>query len=120
MSRSSELPLVSAEIATNVRLRDFNLVVQRQDELRIKVIANGLPLWSGAQLAVDTTLDSAGQARRHQRLTAGAALRVARKAADSSLVAAPAQPPPSAAIQRPGRLRRPLVSPPLLCERGQC
>ena len=51
---------------------------------RIEVIANGLPLWSGAQLAVDTTLvsalDSAGQARRHQRSTAGAALRIARKA----------------------------------------
>ena len=63
-------------------LRD--LVVQRQDERRIEVIANGLPLWSGAQLAVDTTLvsalDSAGQARRHQRSTAGAALRIARKA----------------------------------------
>ena len=73
-----------ATVATNVLLRDLNLVVQRQDERRIEVIANGLPLWSGAQLAVDTTLvsalDSAGQARRHQRLTAGAALRVARKA----------------------------------------
>ena len=73
-----------ATVATNVLLRDLNLVVQRQDERRIEVIANGLPLWSGAQLAVDTTLvsalDSAGQARRHQRSTAGAALRIARKA----------------------------------------
>ena len=31
----------------------------RQDERRIEVIANGLPLWGGEQLAVDTTLVSA-------------------------------------------------------------
>jgi len=53
-------------------------------ERRIEVVASGLVLWGGAQLAVDTTLvsalDSAGQARRHQRSTAGAALRIARKA----------------------------------------
>ena len=42
---------------TNTLLRDLNLVVQRQDERRIKVIANGngLPRWSGGQLAVDPT-----------------------------------------------------------------
>ena len=76
--------MAGATVATNALLRDLNLVVRRQDERHIEVIANGLPLWSGAQLAVDTTLvsalDSAGQARRHHRLTAGAALRVARKA----------------------------------------
>ena len=32
--------------------------VDRLDDRRIEVIANGLPLWSGAQLAVDTTIVS--------------------------------------------------------------
>ena len=42
--------------------------VARQDERRIEVIANGLALWGGSQLAVDTTLvsplTSAGGPRR--------------------------------------------------------
>ena len=46
--------------------------------------AIGLPLWGGAQLAVDTTLvsplDASGAARRHQRQYRGAALRLARRA----------------------------------------
>ena len=58
--------------------------VHNQDDRRIEVIANGLLLWGGAQLAVDTTLvsalDSAGQLRRQQRSTTGAALRIARRA----------------------------------------
>ena len=73
-----------ATVSTNVLLRDLNLVVHNQDDRRIEVIANGLPLWGGAQLAVDTTLvsalDSAGQPRRQQRSTTGAALRIARRA----------------------------------------
>ena len=51
------------------------------------MIANGLPLWNGCQLAVDTTLVSpltaAGQPRRHQAAAAAAAaaaLRIARRA----------------------------------------
>ena len=71
-----------ATVSTNVFLRDLNLVVHNQDD--IEVIANGLPLWGGAQLAVDTTLvsalDSAGQPRRQQRSTSGAALRIAGRA----------------------------------------
>ena len=39
-------------------VRDLNLQAARQDERRIEVIANGLPLWGGSQLAVDTTLVS--------------------------------------------------------------
>ena len=71
-----------ATVATNVLLCDLNLVVEQQDDRRIEVIANGLPLWGGAQLAVTlvSALDSAGQPRRHQRSTSGAALRVARRA----------------------------------------
>ena len=73
-----------ATVALNVRLRDLNVDVARQDERRIEVIANGLALWGGAQLAVDTTLvsplTSAGAPRRSAGRTAGAALALARKA----------------------------------------
>eukprot|EP00439_Symbiodinium_sp_Y106_P044768 s6206_g5.t1 len=41
-----------ATVAFNVRLRDLNVDVARQDERRIEVIANGLALWGGSQLAV--------------------------------------------------------------------
>ena len=59
----SALPPASAgrpvpPFALNVRLRDLNVDVARQDERRIEVIANGLALWRGSQLAVDTTLVS--------------------------------------------------------------
>ena len=41
---------------TNTRVADLNLAqVTRQDDRRIEVIANGLNLWGGAQLAIDTT-----------------------------------------------------------------
>ena len=57
---------------------------ERLDDRRIEVIANGLPLWGGEQLAVDTTLvpplDASGAARRHQRQYQGAALGLARRA----------------------------------------
>ena len=63
---------------------DLNVVPVRQDERRIEVIANGLPLWGGVQLAVDTTLVSpltaAGMPRRDSGHTAGAALCVAERA----------------------------------------
>ena len=44
-----------AAVATNVLVRNLNLKAARQDERRIKVIANGLSLWGGLQLAVATT-----------------------------------------------------------------
>ena len=63
---------------------DLNVDVARQDERRIEVIANGLELWGGSQLAVDTTLvsplTSSGAPRRAAGRTAGAALAFARKA----------------------------------------
>ena len=72
-----------ATVVANALLRDPNLHTDRADDRRIEVIANGLPLWGGAQLAVDTTLvsalDSSGQPRRHQRRSQGAALRLARR-----------------------------------------
>ena len=70
-----------ATVSTNVLLRDLNTDTKRTDDKRIEVIANGLPLWNGSQLAVDTTLvsplTSAAQPRRDQRTTLGAALRIA-------------------------------------------
>ena len=73
-----------ATVAANVLLRDLNVIAQRHDDRRLEVIANGLPLWGGVQLAVDTTLvsalDASGRPRRHQRRTLGAALRIARLA----------------------------------------
>ena len=47
-----------ARVATNVFLRDMNVDVPLADGRRIEVLANGLPLWQGAQAAVDTTLVS--------------------------------------------------------------
>ena len=47
-----------ARVATNVLLRDMNVDVPLTDGRRIEVLANGLPIWQGAQAAVDTTLVS--------------------------------------------------------------
>ena len=74
-----------ARVTTHTRLADLNVQhVQHIDDRRIEVIANGLALWGGAQLAVDTTLVSpltrAGEPRRRAGRFAGAALTDARKA----------------------------------------
>ena len=73
-----------ARVTTNTRVTDLNLAqVTRQDDRRIEVIANGLNLWGGAQLAIDTTLVSPltrdGQPRRRAGTYAGAALHTARR-----------------------------------------
>ena len=70
---------------THTRLADLNVQhVQHIDDRRIEVIANGLPLWGGAQLAVDTTpvspLTRAGEPRRRAGRFAAAPLHDARKA----------------------------------------
>ena len=74
-----------ARVTTHTRLADLNVQhVQHIDDRRIEVIANGLALWGGAQLAVDATLVSpltrAGEPRRRAGRFAGAALTDARKA----------------------------------------
>ena len=65
-------------------MRDLNVAPCRQDDRCIEVIANGLPLWGGVQVAVDSTLVSpltaAGKPRREGRRAAGAALRHACRA----------------------------------------
>ena len=48
-----------ARVAENVLLQNMNLPgISSRDARQIEVVANGLPLWGGAQLAVDTTLVS--------------------------------------------------------------
>ena len=73
-----------ARVTTNTRIIDLNIDhVDTQDDRRIKVIANGLPLWGRAQLAVDTTLVSpltrAGHPRMRGGQYRGTALREARR-----------------------------------------
>ena len=57
--------------------------LSRVDDRRIEVIANGLPMWGGSQLAVDTTLASpltrSGEPRSRGGTFAGAALQDARR-----------------------------------------
>eukprot|EP00438_Fugacium_kawagutii_P035997 Skav228963 [mRNA] locus=scaffold671:28044:28988:+ [translate_table: standard] len=59
-----------ARVTTHTLLSELNVpTVDRMDNRRIEVIANGLPLHNGAQLAVDTTLASplTSTARPRQR-----------------------------------------------------
>ena len=71
------------ELTTNTLVRDLNVAVSRFDDRRIEVIANGLPLWNGAQLAVDTTivspLTAAGEARSRRDPARPVALLEARR-----------------------------------------
>ena len=73
-----------AVVAVHTLVRDLNVGSVPGDDRRIEVIANGLPLWGGMQLAVDTTLVSAlcstGAPRCYQNRAEGAALRQARRA----------------------------------------
>ena len=48
-----------ARVAENMFLRSMNLQgISARDGRQLEVVANGLPLWGGAQLAVDATLVS--------------------------------------------------------------
>ena len=49
---------VGARVLENQLLKDFNLKEAVEDNRRLKVSAENLPLWSGAQLGVDATLVS--------------------------------------------------------------
>ena len=74
-----------ARVTTNTRLMDLNIDnIQRQDDRRIEVIANGLPPWGGVQLAIDTSLVSpstrASEPRSRAGRYAGAPVQDARRA----------------------------------------
>ena len=47
-----------ARVSVNAFVRDLNIDAAPGDGRRLEVVANGLPLWGGAQIAVDTTLVS--------------------------------------------------------------
>ena len=70
-------------VTTNTLLTDFIDHIHRQDDRRIEVIANGLPISGGAQLAVDTTIFSPlttdGQPRRRAGQYAGTTLTETRR-----------------------------------------
>ena len=72
-----------ATVTTNTLLRDMNLCVHTFDARAIEVLASGLPLHHGAQLAVDITLRSAlgacGGARPNASHTDGAVITFARR-----------------------------------------
>ena len=61
----------------------------RVDDRRIEVIPNGLPMWGGSQLAVDTTLVSpltrSGEPRSRGGTYAGAALQDARRSKEKPI-----------------------------------
>ena len=49
-----------ARVSTNVFVRDLDLLAPNvHDARRLEIVTEGLPLYGGAQLAVDTTLVSA-------------------------------------------------------------
>ena len=71
-------------VATNVLIRDLDLgEFNAFDNLQVEVIADGLTLWQGEQLATDTTLVSPlqgdGSARPRAADHNGAALEAARR-----------------------------------------
>ena len=72
-----------ATVTRNVKLRDMNVQVPATDEREIEVVAAGLSIHHGAQLAVDITLRSAVTSVGAPRTTAatvnGAALTQARR-----------------------------------------
>ena len=73
-----------ARVSTNIFVRDLDVVTARaENHRRIEVIAEGLPVFHGAQLAIDTTLVSPvradGETHRQCQDTDGAALDAARR-----------------------------------------
>ena len=69
-----------ARVATNQFVRDLDLgVPNANDNRRLEVVADGLPLFGGVQLAVDTTLVSAVRGDGGAADRDGVALRRARK-----------------------------------------
>ena len=73
-----------ARVRTNVMVRDMDFLPNDSiDNRRLEVVADGLPLFGGAQLAMDTTLVSAlrrdGTSRPQADSIDGVALAAARR-----------------------------------------
>ena len=74
-----------ARVSSNVLVRDLDILpLDRQDGRKLEVVADGLPLFHGAQLAIDTTIVSPlradGTPRPGSHARGGVALRAARRA----------------------------------------
>ena len=85
-----------ARVRTNKLVRDLNVPrVSVNDQRRIEVIADGLPLYGGAQIAIDTTLVSVltrgGQPRMHSDSQDGVAVEAARRKKETRTYADVAQ-----------------------------
>ena len=63
-----QLAFASARVRTNALVRDMDLGGPVHDSRRLEILVEGLPLYGGVQLAIDTTLVSTlhcdGSARR--------------------------------------------------------
>ena len=73
-----------ARVVTNMMVRDMDLAAPNpNDSRRLEIVADGLPLFGGAQLAIDTTLVSVlhcdGSARARVAHVDSAAVAVARR-----------------------------------------
>ena len=72
-----------ARVSTNIMVRDMDFAVPNPaDSRRIEVLADGLALFGGVQLAIDTLvspLHADGSARPGAAQNGGVALRVARR-----------------------------------------
>ena len=70
-------------MTTNVLVRNMDVAANPGDARRLEVVADGLPMFSGVQLAIDTTLVSAlwcdGSALPRSANVNGAALQAARR-----------------------------------------
>ena len=80
---SNECVGTGGRVSTNVFLQDVALDTVQADGRRLEVVVDGLPLFRGAQLAIDTTLVSPlrGDGQPHRRCADvdGAALDEARR-----------------------------------------
>ena len=81
--RGFPVEVAGARVSTNLHVRDMDLAVfNNLDGRRLEVVADGLTLWQGAQLAINTTLVSPlrrdGSARPRAADHDGAALEDAR------------------------------------------
>ena len=86
-----------ARLATSVALRDLNLDLPASDGRRTEVVANGLPLWRGVPIAIDTKKTQSGAAVRcAQAVTGRRGLRNKQRSANAA-------PTPSCAAGSPAR-----------------
>ena len=82
-----------ASVRVNAKLQDMNVAVSANDERTIEVLASGLPLHHGTQVAIDITVrsatTSAGLLATNASHTNGAVLMAARRVKEEKIQGAP-------------------------------